>query len=124
MRGMLFEKLGRSALGRSVRVNALAQESIIRVYGDDKDAEMLTAVLSYEEQFTSLVSVVDMSAILRWGIGGQQNSAEVDLLKGTVISVPASYLEVIANNKGFQPTVVSASVGYGSRGTSALPTAF
>ena len=45
-------------------------------------------------------------------------------MNGAVISVPASYLEVIARNDGVRRVRVSASMGYGTRSAAGIPTVF
>jgi hypothetical protein len=125
MRGKLFEGLTKAAQGRQVTVFPGETKSIIRVFGDDHDAEVLTVVLNLEPTQT-LSAGTNFAAIgiLSWGIGGQQNQAEVDFMHGAMVSVPASYLEVSVRNDETLELNVSASVGYGSRGGSSVPTAF
>lgn len=57
-----------------------------------------------------------LQGVLRWGIGGVQAEARLDLINGTTVSVWATWLRVLAVNfaeVGFGPTVkVGAFVGY------------
>lgn len=123
MRGTLFETLQGTQLGETTDLAAKQQATIVRAYGLDQDSEILTAVLSFEPLESSGGEAL-ATALVRWGVGGQQNEAELDFLNGAVISVPASYLEVIARNDGARRVRVSASIGYGTRSAAGIPTVF
>jgi hypothetical protein len=123
VRGELFERLQVTQLGESIDLAAGQQAAIVRAYGLDHDSEILTAVLSFEP-LGSASGEAFATGIVRWGVGAHQNEAEVDFLNGAVISVPASYLEVIARNDGARRVRVSASMGYGTRSAAGIPTVF
>lgn len=122
MRSRLFENVQGTQLGRSFDLRVGEEASIVRAFGDDQDSEILSAVLSFEP--IGLGGEAFVTGIVRWGVGGQQNTAEVDFLNGAVVSVPASYIEVIARNDGARPARVSATVGYGTRSAAGIPTVF
>lgn len=113
-----------STLGRSVELAPKndAPISVIRALGPDTTATMLTVVASLETR-PVVCGFSEVIGTLRWGIGGTQNSADFDFVLGTVMSVPASYIEVLARNVGATPVRVQASVGYGSR-PSSVPSVF
>lgn len=113
-----------STLGRSVELTPKsdAPVSIIRALGPDTTATMLTVVASMETR-PLVCGFSEVIGTLRWGIGGVQNSADFDFIQGTVMSVPASYIEVLARNVGLTTVRVQASVGYGSR-PSSVPSVF
>lgn len=82
---------------------------------------MLTVTLALERVAPPGGGRRAVAAVLRWGSGGAQQEAEADWSQGAVVSVPGSYLEVLARNEGRIPVRVSAVMGYGSRpGSSAL----
>lgn len=113
-----------STLGRSVELapKSDAPVSIIRALGPDTTATMLTVVASLETR-PVVCGFSEVIGTLRWGIGGTQNGADFDFILGTVMSVPASYIEVLARNVGTTAVRVQASVGYGSR-PSSVPSVF
>lgn len=109
-------------LGRSIEVRAgEPAETLIRVAGPDQRSQMLTVTMALERVAPPGVGRRAVAAVLRWGSGGAQQEAEADWLHGAVVSVPGSYLEVLARNEGKLPVRVSAVMGYGSRpGSSTL----
>jgi hypothetical protein len=112
-----------STLGRSVELAPKSEPvSVIRALGPDTTATMLTVVASLETR-PVVCGFSEVIGTLRWGIGGTQNSADFDFILGTVMSVPASYIEVVARNVGLTTVRVQASVGYGSR-PSSVPSVF
>lgn len=69
--------------------------ALLQVQSDDERAEVLTAVL----QTPALVAnpngrMGQPVAVVNFGIGGSQDTVEVDWVNGAVIQVPASYLRV------------------------------
>ena len=124
----LFDHAATNQMGSTVTLGPGGESSLIRAYGPDQRAQNVTVVLSIidiDRQFAS-TPLVQVGATIRWGIGGQQNSAEVDVGLGAIATFPASFVEVIARNQnagGFDVTV-SGSVGYGIRGPTGIPGAF
>lgn len=137
---MLFDDVKKTQLGQTVTLAPKEEAAVIRAYGPDHMAQMVTVQMSVVDidrlQFTSN-PVLRVSAKIRWGIAGQQDNAEVDVLGGAMVSVPCSFIEVVARNDSFRPAAginqpepgifnatVSASVGYGARAPTGLPGAF
>lgn len=129
----LFDLSVANQLGSTVTLAPQTEASLIRAYGPDHKAQVVTVQLSIvdiDRQFGS-TPLIQASAIIRWGIGGQQNVAEVDIGLGAIASFPASFVEVIARNEGFDSVsspgfqiTVSGSIGYGVRGPTGIPGAF
>jgi hypothetical protein len=134
----LFDDVKKTQLGASVTIPPGREAAIIRAYGPDQLAQVVTVqmnVVDVDRISFASNPVYQLTGIVRWGIGGQQDSAEVDLINGAIVSVPASFVEVIARNESFRTTIntasqgffnatVSASVGYGSRAPTGIPGAF
>jgi hypothetical protein len=126
----LLDEAHATQVGRSIEVRpGEAPETVIRVQGPDQRTQMLTATMGIERLAglpgTGAARLV--TAILRWGAGGAQLTAELDWLHGTIVSVPGSYLEVLARHDGAPaaaPARVSATMGYGPRAGSGCACTF
>jgi hypothetical protein len=111
----LLDEVHATQVGRSIEVRpGEAPETVIRVAGPDQRTQMLTATMGIE-QVPPGVGTRAVTALIRWGAGGAQLLAEADWLQGAVVSVPASYLEILARCDGTNPARVSAAMGYGPR---------
>jgi hypothetical protein len=131
----LFDDVTKTQRGASITLAPGQESGIIRAYGPDELAQVVTVQISVVDiDRISFVSnpLLKVTGTVRWGIGGQQDYAEVDVLGGCLLSVPASFIEVIARNESLRPTddlpffstTVSAAVGYGSRAPTGIPGAF
>lgn len=77
---------------------------------------------------------VDLKARIEWGTGSEQSKAIVDILNGTLVSFPASFVRLIAlytaiNNpygaQGLPPSLrAGGSLGYGTRPATAFGPCF
>jgi len=86
--------------------------------------QMLTATIARGAIAAPAPGEVNVVAIARWGAGGAQQIATMDVVNGTTISVPGSYLEIAARNDGTIPIQVSATAGYGARASHGLAPTF
>jgi len=106
--------------------------------GDDGEAIIVTLGLDYPSP-TKVVNGTspsnadlfpfDVTALLRWGVGGAQFSAEIDWIQGTTFSLGASFLEIGARVGALPPLALDplefflrASLAYGYAGSSKLLT--
>lgn len=88
--------------------------------GDDELGAVVTVSFMVErpDSFAS-GDVLRVRAEIKWGSGGRQQAAVIDVRNGTMVSVPASFLRVSLANEGTQITpVVGAQVAYLPRGGS------
>jgi hypothetical protein len=123
----LLDQLAAGNVGRSVDVlpGGVAPSGefipnptpIIGLDADDETGRAVTVTMTVQP----LVALPTpgpfyLQAVVRWGIGGVQAEARVDLVNGTTFSVLATWLRVLAVNfaeTGAGPTVkVGAFVGY------------
>lgn len=107
--------------GGIVSVPSGKSAQLIRV-GPGTEPEPLT-VFAQIAPGLSLPSNPDVFLTVRWGVKNFQAECEVDLQQGTMFTVVADYLEVIAVNGGTASAniKVAASVSYGSRAAHAPP---
>lgn len=119
-------------LGRSLPVAAGREETILEVKGgEDEYATYLTVTLTGPTP-NNIVDFPDAqdpiaTAIIDWGNAGHQARALVDFVQGTVVSVCASYVRIVARNDedpnapdaGTQ--VLGAFIGYLPRPGHILP---
>jgi len=64
-----------------------------------------------------------VTLIVEWGVGGAQNSAEIDLGSGVSFTVFGDYVQVVARNEGLStPVQVTGTASYGTSGTGGSPT--
>lgn len=103
-------------------------QTLLFLKGDDDIATLVTVALD-AEVLVPLVAgdIVRARAVISWGVGGHQHVAEVDIVRGTMVSVEASFLKVDAANESLPaltgpPLHVGATVGYFPRGTAHRPT--
>lgn len=100
---------------------------LIDLVGDDELASMMTITFDVipppADTFTG-GDVRRLRARIQWGTGGAQHEADVDVRKGTMVTVPASFLRVAVANEGTQlaSVRVRASVGYFPKGNGLSPT--
>ena len=111
------------ASGNSGRSLNLPPDDILRAIldirgGDDELAAMMTLVIDAEidpSSSTATSQDVLVRARLEWGTGGVSHVAVVDVGRGTILSLPTSFLRVaVANEGGVSGSsyVVGASAGY------------
>lgn len=110
--------------GRSLNLppdNVLRSILDIRGASDELSA-MMTLIIDAEidpASSTATANDVLVRAQLIWGVGGVSHTAVIDVGRGTLVSVPASFLRVSVANEGSvsgSSYVVGASVSYFPRG--------
>jgi hypothetical protein len=119
--GDLLDAVSPTQVGRSILLPATSlEQTVIRLSGPDTRTQMLTATITRGDVGVPAAGDVNVLVIARWGAGGAQQIATMDLVNGTTVSVPGSYLEIAARNDGTIPIQVSATAGYGARSTHGL----
>lgn len=133
---------GRGNVGRSettVSPDALTPAptvTLVDLNAEDAASRMVTAYLGSPQienfnvekpvEFGLLAGIIPAIAIVEWGSGGHQHSAEVDFGVGCALSLACSYLRVkgrldprinfgISPGPPFIPIRLSATAGYGTR---------
>jgi hypothetical protein len=123
--GDLLDAVSPTQVGRSILLPPTRQEeTVIRLSGPDTRTQMLTATITRGAVAVPAAGEVNVVAIARWGAGGAQQIVTMDVVNGTTISVPGSYLEIAARNDGTIPIQVSATAGYGARASHGLAPTF
>lgn len=101
--------------------NTIKRTPILQVGSKDVgSAEMITVTLFVEPpEDVSYPTFEDLKAWVEWGAGTATHSAAVDFLRGTMLSVNATFLKILALHEvGPDPGRrwrVGASLAYGSR---------
>lgn len=101
---------GRGSVGSSAP-SLPANDQLIRLIdtrGDDELGGVVSVALGVDvpDAFTS-GDILRIRGRIKWGSGGVTQSADIDVRRGTIISVPCSAIEVSVANEGTQitPTV-------------------
>jgi len=72
-----------------------------------EDSETITVCFGYFIEATGLIDAGEtfLRGSLQWGIGGAQHVAQLDIMRGTIVTVPANFLRAGAS---FAPPIGSA----------------
>lgn len=94
-----LSKPGRGMIGRTVTIAPGRTETILDWQTDDDESAIpVTLVLGIpntpDNIAGTLPSYVRLKALIKYGIGGSQNETFVDVVPGTMITLPASYIRV------------------------------
>jgi hypothetical protein len=95
----------------------LLKASLIQARGEDCGTEMVTVTLGVEWQDGEIFAgALKALAIVRWGTGNADCSAEIDFKEGTQFAVPASFLEIGVQAVGISVGTVTfaANISWGS----------
>lgn len=124
---------GTGNVGRTAELRPGRSETLIQLNADDWTAQQMTVCIAPPEPVSTGELVADSEvtagahvvAVVTWGIGGLQMSAEVDCARGAVLSVPASSLVVTVRHalpvEAGPIYRVGAFVGYAPRPGSNSP---
>jgi hypothetical protein len=96
---LLGKNGGRKNGGRSQLIDSVVPKTVIDLLGEDPLASMVTVSLNVElpplpPPQNTLAQRPPLVAYLMWGTDGATNNAEVDVIRGQTIQVPASQLIV------------------------------
>lgn len=98
-------------------------QTVVQLSGDDELAGVVTVAYALDEITFASGDVLRVRSRVSWGSGGRQHYADIDVRRGTMVSVPASFLRVDVANEGTQVTpTVGVQVGYLPRGGGGSPT--
>jgi len=96
--------------GASVELNpGDPEKEILCCRGLGEDSETITVCFSFFVEATGLIDAGEtfLRGSLQWGIGGAQHVAQLDIMRGTIITVPANFLRAGAS---FAPPIGSIGV--------------
>lgn len=85
-------------VGRSLDLEVDDTQTLLNLSGGDKVATVITVTLFTEAKGVRFPGPPAV-ALLKWGVGGTQASAEVDFLHGVSLALPASFIRVDARRE-------------------------
>jgi len=98
--------------GRLQRAKPGEEKQLLRVSGESAASTHMTLTL-FQEAIEDGTPLAPATAIIKWGNDGTKTQAEVDFKQGTMITIPAGFVEVIGRND--DPVIdarLGAFVGY------------